>query len=145
MTYRKGVSAEQQLIRFLKDREYEANRTVGSRGAADIFAAKKTFLGLGRKKFAIQVKATSSDKVRISKEDIKSLMKFADTHGSIAVLAVRFSGDSWRVWDSAKDSIAPPLFSAFEASSLERLESEKTDFVELKATDRSGQRLEKVF
>ncbi|MCJ7699656.1 hypothetical protein MUO56_05385 [Candidatus Bathyarchaeota archaeon] len=145
MTYRKGVNAEQQLIRFLKDREYEANRTVGSRGAADILAAKKTLLGLGRKRFAIQVKATSSDKFRVSKEEIKSLMKFANTHDSIAVLAVRFSGDSWRVWDNEEDIARYTLVGAFFRSSLERLESKKKDIIELKVSDRSGRRLEKVF
>ena len=74
MAYQKGINAERQLIRLLKDRDYEANRTVGSRGAADIFAAKKGMLGFGRKKFVIQVKATSSEKVRIPKDDIKKLI-----------------------------------------------------------------------
>jgi Holliday junction resolvase len=145
LTYRKGITAEQQLIRFLKDREYEANRTVGSRGAADIFAAKKGFLGLGGKKYVIQVKATTSDKVRVSKEGIKKLMKFADTHDSTAVLAVRFSRDSWRCWDNEKDSMLPLIFSALVDSKLEHLGSTKKDYVDLKVSDKSGRRLEKVF
>ncbi len=137
MAYQKGINAERQLIRLLKDRDYEANRTVGSRGAADIFAAKKGFLGFGGKKFVIQVKATSSEKVRIPKDDIKKLMKFADKHSAVAVIGVRFSKERWRFWDNELDALLE--------SRLQKLASSKKDQIDVEFNDKLARKLEKVF
>ncbi|OGD54139.1 hypothetical protein A3K80_02235 [Candidatus Bathyarchaeota archaeon RBG_13_38_9] len=102
---------------------------------------KKGFLGFGGKKFVIQVKATAGEKVRIPRDDVKKLMKFADKHSAIAVIGVRFSKERWRFWDNEEDSI----FSMFDESSLGRLGSSKKDQIELGYKDKSGRKFEKVF
>lgn len=137
MSYTKGIDAERQLLRLLKDRDYEANRSVGSRGAADIHAAKKTMLGFRRKKFVIQVKSTSGDKTRISKNEVKKLRKYADKVNMTAVLAVRFSRERWRFWNDEDDAMLK--------SRLRKLESTKKDQIDLVFNNKSARRFEKVF
>jgi Holliday junction resolvase len=138
LTYRKGVAAEQQLVRWLKDRGYDTQRAAGSRGAADILAAKKEFFGLSKKKFAIQVKSTSEDKYRIAKEEIEKLSEFADKFDSSPVLAVRFLGEKWRFWEGGGEDWQETL-------PLYKLLDKKEPYVLLKTDDKEAALFEQVF
>jgi Holliday junction resolvase len=140
LSYKKGVAAEQQLIRLIKDRDYEFQRAAGSRGAADILCAKKGLLGLSKKKFAIQVKATNKDKFVISKDDIERLKKFADKFDSIAVLAIRFSGERWRFWDNEEESFHP----MFGYSAFDELKGNRNR-IEVGVNDKIAKKFEKIF
>jgi Holliday junction resolvase len=138
LTYGKGVAAEQQLVRWLKDRGYETQRAAGSRGAADILAAKKGLLGFGQKKYAIQVKSTSEDKYRIAKKEIEELSEFADKFDSNAVLAIRFLGEKWRFRTGGGED--------WEAKSpLYRLLDEKEPYVLLKTNGKEAELFEQAF
>lgn len=63
----KGIDAERQLIRLLKDRGYDTQRSAGSRGAIDIMTWKSKWLGLSKKTFGIQVKAANGDELCLPK------------------------------------------------------------------------------
>ncbi len=138
MAYRKGVAAEQQLVRWLKDRKYETQRAAGSRGAADILAAKKGLLGLSQKKFAIQVKSTSGESFRILKADIKKLSEFSNRFDSIPMLAVRFSGDKWRFWSGETDD------DLFDDSALKALENGKDPYAIIDVHSKKAKLFEKI-
>lgn len=139
MTYRKGVGAEQELVRLLRDRKYDAQRAAGSRGAADILAAKKELLGLSTRKFAIQVKATSSDAFRIPKEDIEHLYESANKFGATPLLAVRFFGQKWRFWPGEGGRLIE------DESELGAVKSGKEPNAVLKVDDKKAKLFEKVF
>ena len=69
-------------------------------------------------------------KVRISKDDVKKLMKYTDKVGMTAVLAVRFSRERWRFWDNDSDAILD--------SSLQELESSKKNLIDSGFNDKSA-------
>jgi Holliday junction resolvase len=115
--YRKGIKAERALVRRLKDKEYLTYRAAGSRGGADIIAGKKELLGLSKKKFAIQVKSTGKEVLKISRKKIAKLREDSAVFGITAVLAVRFPGEKWRFWSDNEEDL--------EESSLQGLLSEK--------------------
>jgi len=139
LTYRKGVAAEQELMRLLKDRKYDAQRAAGSRGAADILAAKRELFGLSTTKFAIQVKSTSGDTFRISKEEIKRLYESAKKFGATPLLAVRFSGQKWRFWQGEGGLLIT------DDSELGALKSGKEPYPILELNDKHAQLFEKIF
>lgn len=138
LSYKKGIAAEQQLVRLLKDRDYEFQRSAGSRGAADILCAKKGFFGLSKKKFAIQVKATNNDKFVISKDDIEKLKKFADKFDSIAILAIKFSSEKWRFWSNEEESLHPMI-------SYSALDELKGNRIEVGVNNKNARKFEKIF
>ena len=112
----------------------------GSRGPVDIIASKKTFFGLSSKKFAIQVKATTSDALRMPKKELVRLRKSTNQHDSYAVLAVRFSRERWRFWSDEEE----PLLS-YDESALRDLERGKSISAELTVNSNAGKLFEHVF
>jgi len=140
LSYRKGVAAEQQLIRMLKDRGYETQRAAGSRGAADIVAGKKALMGLSKKRFAIQVKSTSNDQYRTPKEAVKKLIEFANKLDQEPILAVRFSAEKWRFWTGEEEELE-----FFDKPPLKALLDGKESYTILDVNDKRAQLFEKTF
>jgi len=101
----KGIRAEQQLARLLRDRHYSVTRSAGSRGPMDIIAHKEKLFGLVKKKFGIQVKATRETESNLEKKEIENLQRAARSAGFEPVLAVRFGGEKWRFWREEPEDI----------------------------------------
>jgi len=69
----------------------------------DILAWKEKYWGVEKKRFAIQVKATRESELSIENKEVEALRRAAKSAGFEPVLAVRFSGERWRVWLDSED------------------------------------------
>jgi len=136
----KGVEAERELVRYLKDRGYHVTRSAGSRGPMDIIAHKEKLFGIVKKKFGIQVKATRESKLSVEKNEIENLRRSANSAGFEAVLAVRFRGGSWRVWWNTYEEILEETDFEYLLSKYKNLPK-----IPLSADDKRAKLLEKVF
>jgi Holliday junction resolvase len=129
------------LIRLLKDRGYDTIHSSGSRGSVDVIASKKVRLGLSQKRFAIQVKATASEVLRIPKKELGRLRESAHQRDGVAVLAVRFPRERWRFWSDEEESFL--MISA--DTSFRELEGGKGASAELSIDGKTGKLFEQVF
>ncbi|MCJ7767534.1 hypothetical protein MUP79_04000 [Candidatus Bathyarchaeota archaeon] len=136
-SYRKGIKAERALVRWLRDRKYLTYRASGSRGGADIIAGKEELMGLSKKKFAIQVKSTGREVLRIPRRKIERLRNESEVFDVTAVVAVRFPAERWRLWNDEEEDL--------EESSLEKLLIGKKALVKLCVNDKTAKQLEDVF
>ena len=92
--YLYGPRKELQVGEFLERREFSWDRSGGSRGSIDLIAEK------GRKKFAIQVKATRKDYTsytRLTIDEEKKLVKAAEQIKAKPVLALVSRNYLWLV------------------------------------------------
>jgi Holliday junction resolvase len=89
MRYRRGASAERELIKMLEKEGFAVVRSAGSK-KVDIVA------GNGRLYLCIEVKSTHDDKLYFSEEDYEKLTSFAERFGGKAVIAVKFVNNGWR-------------------------------------------------
>ncbi|CAB49732.1 Holliday junction resolvase Hjc [Pyrococcus abyssi] len=87
--YRKGASAERELIRKLENLGFAVVRSAGSK-KVDIVA------GNGSMYLCIEVKATRKTKLYLRKEDVERVVEFAKKFGGKPILAVKFIGVGWR-------------------------------------------------
>jgi Holliday junction resolvase len=140
LSYRKGVNAENQLIRLLKDRAYNTVHSSGSRGSVDVIASKMGLFGLSGRRFAIQVKATTGQILRVPKTELERLREAANQHHCVAVLAVRFSRERWRFWSDEEE-----LLMVFGDTPLSELEGGGGASVELSIDGKTGKLFEQVF
>ncbi|MDV3104802.1 Holliday junction resolvase Hjc [Thermococcus waiotapuensis] len=92
MRYRKGASAERELIKVLEENGFAVVRSAGSK-KVDVIA------GNGKLYLCIEVKSTRSDRVYLGDEDIRKLAEFSRRFGGRAVLAVKFINRGWRFFD----------------------------------------------
>lgn len=92
MKYRRGASAERELIKRLEENGFAVVRSAGSK-KVDIVA------GNGRKYLCIEVKSTKEDRLYLSDEDIERLTSFAGRFGGEAYIAVKFVGDGWSFFE----------------------------------------------
>ncbi|AHF80156.1 Holliday junction resolvase Hjc [Thermococcus paralvinellae] len=88
MRYRKGASAERELIKMLEKEGFAVIRSAGSK-KVDIVA------GNGKIYLCIEVKSTKGEKLYINEEDIDKLVNFAEKFGGKAVIAVKFIKNGW--------------------------------------------------
>ncbi len=89
MRYRRGASAERELIKMLEKAGFAVVRSAGSK-KVDIIA------GNGRIYLCIEVKSTHEDRLYIRSEDYEKLMSFAERFGASPVIAVKFVNRGWR-------------------------------------------------
>jgi Holliday junction resolvase len=129
------------LIRLLKDRGYDTIHSAGSRGSVDVIASKKGFLGLGGKRFAIQVKSTASEVLRVPKKELGRLRESARQHDGVAVLAVKFRRERWRFWSDEEE----PFLMVSADTSFRELEGGKGASAELSIDGKTGKLFEQVF
>jgi len=92
MRYRKGATAERELIKMLEKEGFAVVRSAGSK-KVDIIA------GNGRTYLCIEVKTTRSDKLYLSEEDLMKIKSFSKTFGGRGVVAVKFINNGWYFFD----------------------------------------------
>ena len=84
--FKKGYRAVMELVRILKDHGFYAVRipVSGSRVIpCDIIASNK------ERKYAIEVKVTTDEKIYVSKDRIRRLIEFSDYFGLDPIVAVQ--------------------------------------------------------
>ena len=89
MRYRRGASAERELIKMLEGAGFAVVRSAGSK-KVDIVA------GNGRVHLCIEVKSTHEDRLYLSREDYEKLLSFSRKFGGTPVIAVKFVNRGWR-------------------------------------------------
>jgi len=94
MSYSKGARRERELLSELNKNGYVGLRAPSSgsttkRELPDIIAGKDGF------SLAIEVKASSKDKIYVDKTEIDDLKTFSDAFGSEYYLAVKFNYCDW--------------------------------------------------
>jgi Holliday junction resolvase len=95
MRYRRGASAERELMKALEERGFAVVRSAGSK-KVDIVA------GNGRTYLCIEVKSTHSDKIYLTEEDLNKLTEFSRRFGGKAFLAVKFVNREWKFFEPEK-------------------------------------------
>ncbi|WP_324735892.1 Holliday junction resolvase Hjc [Thermococcus sp. SY098] len=88
MRYRKGASAERELIKMLEKGGFAVIRSAGSK-KVDIVA------GNGKLYLCIEVKSTKREKLYVNGEDVDKLTNFAEKFGGKAIIAVKFINNGW--------------------------------------------------
>ncbi len=94
MSYNKGARRERELLSILNENGYVGLRAPSSgsttqRELPDVIAGKD---GIS---LAIEVKASSKDKIYVDKTEIDDLKTFSDAFGSEYYLAVKFNYCDW--------------------------------------------------
>ncbi|ACJ15856.1 Holliday junction resolvase [Thermococcus onnurineus NA1] len=89
MRYRRGASAERELIKMLEKAGFAVVRSAGSK-KVDIIA------GNGKLYLCIEVKSTHDEKLYFSREDYEKLISFAERFGGKPIIAVKFINNGWR-------------------------------------------------
>ncbi|ACS33219.1 Holliday junction resolvase Hjc [Thermococcus gammatolerans] len=89
MRYRRGASAERELIHRLEELGFAVVRSAGSK-KVDVIA------GNGRLYLCIEVKSTKGRRIYLSKEDLEKLLSFSRMFGGKPYVAVKFIGREWR-------------------------------------------------
>ncbi|MBO8174663.1 MAG: Holliday junction resolvase [Thermococcus sp.] len=88
MRYRKGASAERELIKMLEKEGFAVIRSAGSK-KVDIIA------GNGRLYLCIEVKSTKGEKLYVNGDEVDKLISFAEKFGGKAIIAVKFINNGW--------------------------------------------------
>ncbi|AGT34320.1 hypothetical protein OCC_14200 [Thermococcus litoralis DSM 5473] len=88
MRYRKGASAERELIKMLEKEGFAVVRSAGSK-KVDIVA------GNGKLYLCIEVKTTKKDKLYLSEEDVEKVKSFASRFGGKGIVAIKFINNGW--------------------------------------------------
>jgi Holliday junction resolvase len=100
--YPYGRRKELQVAEFLGRRGYECGRSQGSRGAMDLIAKR------GRRRYAIQVKATRSRSIsmsRVSPDEFDALCDVAETYGLTPMVALVSGNYLWLVRASDDETV----------------------------------------
>ncbi|MCA6214147.1 Holliday junction resolvase [Thermococcus bergensis] len=95
MRYRKGASAERELIKMLEKEGFAVVRSAGSK-KVDIVA------GNGKLYLCIEVKTTRSDKIYLSEEEVEKVKSFANRFGGEGIFAIKFINNGWYFFDAEK-------------------------------------------
>ncbi len=101
MSKRKGSSYERELLSLLHDSGFSGVRVAGS--GSSKFPSPDIVAGRSGSVFAIEVKATSSDFVYISNDQIGQLLGFASNFGCSPLIGVKFIGFGWRFFPPVKE------------------------------------------
>ncbi|WP_297461676.1 Holliday junction resolvase Hjc [Thermococcus sp.] len=89
MRYKRGASAERELIGMLEKAGFAVVRSAGSK-KVDIVA------GNGKIYLCIEVKSTHDERLYFGRDDYEKLTSFAERFGGKAVIAVKFINRGWR-------------------------------------------------
>ncbi|EEB74639.1 Holliday junction resolvase Hjc [Thermococcus sp. AM4] len=89
MRYRRGASAERELIHKLEELGFAVVRSAGSK-KVDVIA------GNGKLYLCIEVKSTKGRRIYLSGEDLEKLLSFSQRFGGKPYIAVKFIGREWR-------------------------------------------------
>ncbi len=89
MRYRRGASAERELIHKLEELGFAVVRSAGSK-KVDVIA------GNGRLYLCIEVKSTKGQRIYLSDDDLEKLLSFSRKFGGKPYVAVKFVGRDWR-------------------------------------------------
>lgn len=89
MRYRRGASAERELIHRLEKEGFAVVRSAGSK-KVDIVA------GNGKVYLCIEVKSTREERLYLSEEDLDKVLSFSRRFGAKPLIAVKFVGREWR-------------------------------------------------
>lgn len=95
MRYRKGASAERELIKMLEKEGFAVLRSAGSK-KVDIVA------GNGKLYLCIEVKTTKNDKIYLSEDDVEKVKSFANTFGGKGIIAIKFINNGWYFFEVEK-------------------------------------------
>ncbi len=95
MRYRRGASAERELIHRLEELGFAVVRSAGSK-KVDVIA------GNGKLYLCIEVKSTKGKRVYLSDEDLEKLLSFSRKFGGKPYVAVKFIGREWRFFPAEK-------------------------------------------
>ncbi|RKX48944.1 MAG: Holliday junction resolvase [Thermotogae bacterium] len=95
MRYRKGATAERELIKMLEKEGFAVVRSAGSK-KVDIVA------GNGNLYLCIEVKTTKNDRIYLSEEDVEKVKSFARAFGGKGFIAVKFINNGWYFFDVEK-------------------------------------------
>lgn len=95
MRYRKGASAERELIKMLEKEGFAVVRSAGSK-KVDIVA------GNGKLYLCIEVKTTKKDKLYLSEEDVEKVKSFASRFGGKGIVAIKFINNGWYFFDAGE-------------------------------------------
>lgn len=87
-TKAKGSNAERELIHLFWNNGYASMRAAGSGSTS--FPSPDIIVGNQLRKFAIECKATASNKQYLERNQIADLRKFCDIFGAEPWIAVRF-------------------------------------------------------
>lgn len=93
MRYRKGASAERELIKMLEKEGFAVVRSAGSK-KVDIVA------GNGKLYLCIEVKTTRDDKIYLSEDDVEKVKSFANRFGGKGIFAIKFINNGWYFFDA---------------------------------------------
>ncbi len=122
----KGSKAERELFKMFLDENFRAVRVAGSgvmeKADCDLLVGK-----IG-KKYAVEVKSTSSTFKYISKEQIENFLIFSEIFGLTPVIALRFNREGW-----------------FFISPKELKDSGKNFVIELSDLKKNGKRFSQFF
>jgi len=93
MNKKRGSDAERELLHLLSNKGFAVARVAGSgmieETNCDLFA------GNGKKKYAIEVKITSSSKKYLEREQVNGLVDFAEKFGLDPIVAIKFLRRGW--------------------------------------------------
>jgi len=95
MRYRKGASAERELIKMLEKEGFAVVRSAGSK-KVDIVA------GNGKLYLCVEVKTTRNDKIYLSEEEVEKVKSFANRFGGKGIVAIKFINNGWYFFDAEK-------------------------------------------
>ena len=90
---KKGISAERELLHLFWQKGWAAARVAGSGSISK--PSCDLLVGKGKRKFAVECKASRSDKKYIAKEQIEELKKFASVFGLKPLIAIKFLRRGW--------------------------------------------------
>lgn len=95
MRYRRGATAERELIKALEERGFAVVRSAGSKKVDIVAGNGKTYL-------CIEVKSTRSDRIYLNEEELHKLTEFSKRFGGRAFLAVKFVNREWKFFEPEK-------------------------------------------
>ena len=130
MKYRRGASAERELIKRLEKEGFAVVRSAGSK-KVDIIA------GNGRKYLCIEVKSTKGEKLYLSGEDIEKLTSFAYRFGGEPIIAVKFINNGWHFFSpqslpkSGKNFKADLTLAKYKGKSFEEIVGKQKSILEV--------------
>ena len=130
MRYRKGASAERELIKMLEKKGFAVVRSAGSKKVDIVAGNGKTYL-------CIEVKTTRSDKLYLSEEDLMKVKNFSTIFGGKGIIAVKFINNGWYFFDaeelkkSGKNYKISLQIAKHSAKTLEEITGKQKSLVEV--------------
>ena len=100
MSSEKGDRRERELVNRLDDAGFAVLRAPSS-GSATTRALPDVLAGDGEHFYAIEAKASGSDRVYLSESELDALEDFAESFGADPLVGVRFDYQRWHFFEPA--------------------------------------------